>query len=60
MATKEKWQRVQVLLPPYQYRVLRQRAARQRVSMAALVRDAVDRCLNWPTLEDRLAAVDEM
>lgn len=60
MVTKAKWQRVQVLLPPDQYRALRERAVRRHVSMGALVREAVDKSLKWPTLEERLAAVDEM
>lgn len=60
MITKAKWQRVQVLLPPDQYRALRERAARQRVSMGALVREALSRELNLPTREERLAAVERM
>jgi hypothetical protein len=60
MTTKPKWHRLQILLDPEQMRALKARAAQQRVSMGAFLRQAVDHELRRPTLEERLAAAERL
>src|SRR5688572_25050986 len=60
LVSKPKWQRVQVLLLPDQYRALREQAVRRRVSMGAVIREAVAKELNLLTVEEKLAIVDEL
>lgn len=49
--------RTQVLLEPWQFELLRHRAAARGTSVAALIRDMVDRDLAGPTHKERLAAL---
>lgn len=60
MAMNTTWRRMQVLVSPEQHKALRAAAAERRVSMGELVREALSRELQLPTLEQRLAIAKRM
>ena len=60
MVAKPKWQRVQILLFKDQYDALQEAAASRRMSMGAVVREAVAKELNTLTVAQKLAIVDEI
>lgn len=53
-------ERLQLVLSPEQRQLLEREARRRRVSVASLIREAIDARFAAPTREDRLRAVDEI
>lgn len=60
MTVKTGWRRMQVLLSTEQYHALRAAAALRRVSMGELVREALSKELELPSVEARVAAADRL
>ena len=50
MGTKAGWRRLQILVAPMQYRALRGAASERRVSMGAIVREALSKELELPSV----------
>ena len=60
MATQLGWRRMQILVSPQQYRALRAAASKRRMSMSEVVREALSKQLDLPSIEERLAAVERL
>lgn len=60
MTVKTGWRRMQILVSAEQYRALKAAAAQRRVSMGEVIREALSKELDLPSVEKRLAAVERI